>query len=76
MGRGRDKDAVDVVHKVAAYNGKESKLTLEHLTSIGQWGPVHSDAKLDTSARAAVRRQVAKFDTQHVKALFATRQLA
>jgi hypothetical protein len=32
MGRGMDAEAVDVVHKVAAYNGRTSTLTLEHLT--------------------------------------------
>lgn len=31
MGRGRDEDAVEVVRKVARYNGVESRLTLEML---------------------------------------------
>lgn len=31
MGRGRDEDAVEVVKKVARYNGVESRLTLEML---------------------------------------------
>jgi len=36
MGRGMDVEAVDVVHKVAEYNGRTSTLTLEQLTRIGQ----------------------------------------
>ena len=81
MGRGHDQAAVDVVHKVAAFNGKTSTLTLEHLraaenqgTGLGKDG---GDAeKMDTSAVAAAKRKLERFRMEHVKALFATRKLA
>ncbi|EIW78205.1 MFS general substrate transporter [Coniophora puteana RWD-64-598 SS2] len=81
MGRGRDADAVEVVHKVAKYNGIESRLTLEALEKAGKLAvSAHEEeseeAKMDTSALAAVRRQMAKFSGDHVSALFATKKLA
>ena len=84
MGRGRDLEAVEVVHKVAAYNGRTSSLKIEHLLAVDEKfatdptkGDVESPgAVLDTSALAAVRRKFANFDASHVKALFATRKLA
>ncbi|KII86743.1 hypothetical protein PLICRDRAFT_267090 [Plicaturopsis crispa FD-325 SS-3] len=80
MGRGRDAEAVEVVHKVAKYNGTTSRLTLEHLEAAGcLGGPVGAEeaqAKMDTSAVGAVRRVLSKFSSEHVQALFATRKLA
>lgn len=78
MGRGKEKLAVEIVHKVAAYNGKTSNLTLEDLRSAGSYS-AHTDfpeGQHDTSAIAAVRRQLRKFSGDHVRALFATRKLA
>lgn len=78
MGRGREKEAVEVVHKVAAYNGKTSNLSLHDLERPGAYG-VHDDlpeALHDTSAIAAIRRQLRKFSGDHIRALFATRKLA
>ncbi|KAL0961341.1 hypothetical protein HGRIS_006297 [Hohenbuehelia grisea] len=76
MGRGRDEQAVRVVHKVAEQNGKESTLTLEHLQSAGDVESNAHPEKFDTSGAAAIRRQLSKFNSDHVKALFATRKLA
>jgi len=84
MGRGRDVEAVEVVHRVAAYNGTTSNLTVEDLTraAAGHLGKrdvvdvEKEQAGMDTSAQAALRRQVAKYNAGHVKALFATRKLA
>lgn len=87
MGRGRDEEAVEVIHKVAEYNGKTSGLTVEHLRAVDDElgngnGSNVTDVekgrvgKLDTSARAAVMRKLEKFNMDHVKALFATRKLA
>jgi hypothetical protein len=75
MGRGRDEKAVEVVHKVAEFNGTTSNLTLEHLQSAGSFVS-QAEPILDTSATAAVQRKLAKFDSNHVKSLFATRKLA
>ncbi|PCH39861.1 MFS general substrate transporter [Wolfiporia cocos MD-104 SS10] len=81
MGRGRDEEAVEVVHKVARYNGRECTLTLEMLREAGE--AVEEEVKeegrekvMDTSARAAVMRKMRQFSANHVKSLFATRKLA
>lgn len=84
MGRGRDAEAVEVLHKVARYNGIESSLKIEHLQAVDE--RFASDAShgnveapgvvLDSSARAAIRRKLAGFNGSHVRALFATRKLA
>ncbi|KAG8990942.1 hypothetical protein FRB90_001537 [Tulasnella sp. 427] len=74
MGRGRDAEAVEVVHKVAAYNGKTSNLTVEDLTQFDKAGA--AEKGLDTSAKAAVQRNVEKFKANHIRSLFRTRKLA
>ncbi|KAL5495861.1 MFS1_1 [Sanghuangporus weigelae] len=79
MGRGRDLDAVKVVHRVAEINRVPSRLTLEHLRAVerdDENASEKGDTTLDTSAVAAAKRKLAKFDAGHVKALFATRRLA
>lgn len=75
MGRGRDEDAVAVVHAVAAYNGMQSSLTLEHLQAPGRYAPAgHGEMK--TGRAAQVRRALSAFRLEHVRALFATRKMA
>lgn len=81
MGRGRDAEAVDVIHKVAAYNNRTSNLTLEQLTKVGLIEGQASDEEkaalnMDTSALGAVRRKMAAFSGNHVKSLFATKKMA
>lgn len=81
MGRGRDAEAVEIVHKVAAYNGRTSSLTIEMLLTAenGADGDSYTKAAgagIDTSAKGAILRKLRKFDSQHVKSLFATRKLA
>jgi hypothetical protein len=77
MGRGRDEQAVEVMHLVAEYNGTTSRLRLEHLQAVGKYGEGEQVSPgQDTSALAAVKRQLAKFRGDHVKTLFATRKLA
>ncbi len=80
MGRGRDEEAVEIVHKVARYNGRTSSLTLEMLKDVerthGGSNGVDEKPALDTSAKAAVLRKLNMFSGVHVKSLFATRKLA
>ncbi|KAG9309970.1 MFS general substrate transporter [Chiua virens] len=78
MSRGKDEAAVEVIHKVAAYNGKTSSLTLEHLKNAERFATVSTarTATMDVSAMAAIRRKLRVFDTKHIKPLFATRKLA
>ncbi|KAI0647860.1 MFS general substrate transporter [Trametes meyenii] len=86
MGRGRDAEAVAVVHAVARYNGRESSLTLAMLEDVDRQlgrgvgkGKIQGDEGekgLDTSARGAMMRKLATFGGSHVKGLFATKKLA
>ncbi|EQL01772.1 membrane transporter [Ophiocordyceps sinensis CO18] len=71
MGKGRDEDAVGVVHEVARRNGTTSTLTIDHLGACEPDGYV-----AQTDASAAARRYLEKLDAKHVKALFCTRDLA
>ncbi|KAG0148800.1 hypothetical protein CROQUDRAFT_669663 [Cronartium quercuum f. sp. fusiforme G11] len=66
MGKGRDADAVAVIHEVARRNGRHSTLTLAHLEAVELGG------KKDTHTRAALKRQLARLDATHLRALFAT----
>ena len=80
MGRGRDADAVDVIHKIAKYNGRTSSLTLEMLEDAGRKAGGTSaegtERPMATSAWAAFMRQVKKFSGENVYSLFATKKLA
>ncbi|KAG2065192.1 MFS general substrate transporter [Suillus decipiens] len=78
MGRGHDEQAVEVVHKVAAYNGKTSNLTFEDLRRAGKLADsaVDDAVHMDTSALVAVRRKMGTLSSDHVKSLFATRKMA
>lgn len=70
MGKGRDEDAVRMVHEVARRNGKTSNLTIEDLQIFDQ------DGHQGTSASAALSRDLEKLNLKHVRALFATPKLA
>ncbi|KZT25442.1 MFS general substrate transporter [Neolentinus lepideus HHB14362 ss-1] len=76
MGRGRDEEAVEVIHKIADYNRVTSNLTLEQLKKAGDLKVSNRDEELDTSAKAAALRKLRMFKWEHVTALFATRKLA
>jgi MFS family permease len=70
MGKGRDEQAVEVVHKVAQKNGKTSSLTLAHLQ-------VHDrDGAVKTTATDAIKRKLDVLSLEHVRPLFATKKLA
>ena len=90
MSRGRDAEAVEVIHQIAKYNGKTSSLTVGMLRECEKYaigGPVlqekdsqqDSDVKakpMDTSMRAAFMRKLRMMNSDHIKALFATKKLA
>lgn len=71
IGKGRDEDAVRVVHEVARRNGKTSTLTIDDLRACEPDGYI---AQTDTAA--AARRYLKKLDTTQVKTLFSTFRLA
>ncbi|PGH02769.1 hypothetical protein AJ79_07534 [Helicocarpus griseus UAMH5409] len=70
MGRGKNEEAVRVVHEVARRNGRESSLTVAALDALG------GVTAQRIGAGGALRRNLEKFDTSHVKSLFATPKLA
>ena len=72
MGKGRDSQAVEVVHKIAARNKKTSSLTVDRLTAYNDG----LGASQGTDARAALRRRLEKVNFDHIRSLFATRKLA
>ena len=70
MGRGKDEEAVRVVHEVARINGKTSNLTLADLQVFDQVGQQGVDAS------AALKRKLEKVNFTHLRALFASPKLA
>ncbi|KAH7324931.1 major facilitator superfamily domain-containing protein [Stachybotrys elegans] len=71
MGKGRDEDAVRVVHEVARRNGKTTALTLDDLRACEPEGYV-----ANTNASAAIKRNLQVLNLSQVKPLFATGKLA
>ena len=84
MGRGRDAEVVEVVHKVAQYNGTKSSLTLDMLHEVERSRPAPSSddpekfplPSMDTSTFGALRRTMSRFGWDHITPLFKTRKLA
>lgn len=70
MGRGKDAQAVESIHAVAKYNNVPSTLVLEDLTRIDAGNGAHY-----TTIGAAVERNLERFKLDHVRALFATKEL-
>ena len=71
MSKGRDEEAVRVIHEVARKNGKDINLTLEELKAVEPEGYV-----VDTGAATAIKRHLEELDASKVKVLFATKKLA
>jgi MFS family permease len=76
MGKGRDEEAVRVVHEVARRNGKTTTLTVEDLKACEAFGDGASAGGVQTSASAAVKRNLQKLNANHVRALFSTKKMA
>ncbi|KAH8732211.1 major facilitator superfamily domain-containing protein [Phaeosphaeriaceae sp. PMI808] len=76
MGKGRDFEAVAIVHEVARRNGKTCNLTLEDLKACEALPAGNTTSQVQTTATAAIKRNLQKIDASHVKALFATKKLA
>ncbi|KAK7059875.1 major facilitator superfamily domain-containing protein [Favolaschia claudopus] len=80
MGTGKDEEAVAVVHKVAAYNGKTSELSIEDLRAadkVQDGGDGEHQQQVNVNkVSAVVQRKLSVFGGDHVRPLFATRELA
>ena len=86
MGRGKDAEAVEIVLKVAAYNKEESLLhqqdlqedlerDLQNVENNVVWDDLPKRQR-NTTAMAAARRKLRILSFDHVRALFATREMA
>ncbi|KAH7034563.1 major facilitator superfamily transporter [Microdochium trichocladiopsis] len=73
MGKGRDDEAVRIVHEVARRNGTTTPLTIEDLKACEPEGYVPSSTN---AATAAVKRKLEAVNLTHVRALFSTGKLA
>ncbi|RPA94461.1 MFS general substrate transporter [Choiromyces venosus 120613-1] len=73
MGRGNDRQAIESIQAVAKFNGKTTTVSLEDLQRCDTL--VGTDERYDT-AGAAVKRTLGKFNLQHLRALFTTREMA
>ncbi|KAK6859859.1 hypothetical protein PG995_003495 [Apiospora arundinis] len=71
MGKGRDEDAVRIIHEVARRNGMTSELTLDDLKACEPEGYVNRAAAADV-----VKRKLQTIDLSHVRPLFRTKRLA
>ena len=73
VGRGHDAEAVAVIHRLAAYNGRTCSLTVEDLARVGDGSKGTEEPR---SPKLTVLSRSSDYTTQHVKALFKTRRLA
>lgn len=71
MGKGRDEEAVRIIHEVARRNGKTSELTVDDLKACEPEGYVQQ-----TNVSSAVKRKLEDVKAERVRALFRTRKLA
>ncbi|KAI0918683.1 hypothetical protein AcV5_002606 [Taiwanofungus camphoratus] len=77
MSRGRDVEAVEIMQRIARYNGRVCSLTVDTLQIVGEARVEgKKEIRMETSARAAVLRRVRKYSGRHVKSLFATKKVA
>jgi MFS family permease len=79
MAKGRDEEAVRIVHEVARRNGKTTSLSLEELraceTIMGA-AVTGAPTGVDTSNVAAFKRKMESLKLTHVRSLFSTKKLA
>lgn len=76
IGRGRDADAVAVIQRIAKFNGKECRLSVDQLSAAGAAASEQEGEADRERRRKRVLSDSSVFTFQHVKALFATRKLA
>ena len=80
MGRGLDAEAIEVLEKVATFNGSTNRLTLEQLRKTGVVAGTEGGAErggtVDGTVAAAIRRNLELLKGDHVNSLFGTRKLA
>ena len=82
VGKGRDEEAVEVIHKIARFNGKADQctLTVEDLRKAvqevsGKYVPSGAEA-IDPKRKKGLLSSSSHLSGEHVKALFATSKMA
>ena len=73
VGKGKDEEAVRVVHELARYNGKTSSLTLEHLL-VAEGKTLEAGEGGVVPGKGALR--FVSVGARHLKGLFATKRMA
>ncbi|KAF8153781.1 major facilitator superfamily domain-containing protein [Crassisporium funariophilum] len=68
IGKGKDEEAVAVIHKIAAYNSTASSLTVDQLTAVG--------SLTQNGEGKGMLSKTSNFTLVHIKALFSTRKMA
>ncbi|PWN32690.1 MFS general substrate transporter [Meira miltonrushii] len=76
MSRGRDADAVKVVHEVARRNGKTSSLTLEDLSKFDESATISSHVEEAYTTKQIIARSLKEINFSHIRALFVTKKMA
>ncbi|CAN6650344.1 hypothetical protein TRVA0_024S01244 [Trichomonascus vanleenenianus] len=75
VSRGRDDLAVEVVHKIAAFNRRESTLSLEQLQEVDRLHGNEEETH-DVSAAGVAKEKLEKYNFSHLREVFGTRKLA
>ncbi|KAH9910603.1 major facilitator superfamily domain-containing protein [Fomitopsis serialis] len=76
VGRGRDADAVAVIHRIAAYNGRSSSLTVEQLAAAGERAVEANKAAAGAAGLPTLLSGTSVWTTYHIRSLFKTAKLA
>ena len=87
IGKGRDEEAVEVIHKIARFNGKADRctITVQDLQAVAEERSTLPSQTDDGDAGREVNNSGKKrvilssgshFSGSHIKALFATRKMA
>lgn len=66
MGKGKNKQAVEVVHEVARRNGKTSSLTQDELDELDE------DSSQPPTTTSIIRQRLSQLRMEHIRALFDT----
>jgi hypothetical protein len=73
IAKGRDREAIGVLERIAAKNGKTITLTLAQFEALGGPEPIAGPRQ---SVFTIIKGSLSSFDLSHVKPLFANRRLA
>ena len=80
MGHGLDAEAIEVLEKVAAFNGSRNYLTLERLRKTGVIARTEAKGDrgntVDGTVAATIRKNLELLKGNHASPLFSTRKLA